>query len=64
MTLTEHIIDSDTVAVVAVNNACSCCNAALEIAPPWKVDKCVNGTFDKGNLSIAEKTGAILYLKK
>ena len=64
VTLTEHIIDSDTVAVVAVNNACSCCNAALEIAPPWKVDKCVNGTFDKGNLSIAEKTGAILYLKK
>ena len=64
LTLTEHPIDSSNVAVTAVNNECSPCDAALEIAAPWKVVKCINGTFSGGKLALPEKTGAILYLKK
>jgi hypothetical protein len=64
ITLTEHPIDSNTVAVVAVNNAQSPRETALEIADPWHVDKCINGNFADGKISIAEKTGVILYLKK
>lgn len=64
VTLTEHAIDSNTTAVVAVNNSTSPCNTALEIAAPWHVEQCINGSFADGKLALAEKTGAILYLKK
>ena len=64
ITLTEHLIDSSTAAVVAVNNSTVPRQAELEIAAPWHVDRCINGTFAEGKVSIAEKTGVILYLKK
>ena len=64
VTLTEHPIDSNTVAVVAVNNSCTPCCAELNIASPWRVERCINGTFDGTKLSVAEKTGAVIYLKR
>jgi len=64
ITLTEHPIDDTRMAVVAVNNSTELRTTALEIAAPWQVEKCINGTFADSTLTIAEKTGAILYLKK
>ena len=64
ITLTEHPINENRMAVVAVNNSTAARSAALEIAAPWQVEKCINGTFADGTLTIGEKTGAILYLTK
>ena len=64
LTLTEHPVDDATVAVVIVNNSRTPRQAALEIAAPWKVEKCINGTFADGKISIGEKTGSILFIKK
>ncbi len=64
LTLTEHHIDSSTLAVVAVNNSRTACHAELDIAPPWQVTECINGTFSAGKITIDGKTGAIIYLKQ
>ena len=64
LTLTEHPVDDSTVAVVIVNNSRSQRSAQLEIAAPWKVEKCVNGTFADGVITVGEKTGSILLMKK
>ena len=64
LTLTEHFSDSSSAAVVVVNNSCTPCNETLEIAAPWRLCQCINGSFSDGKISIAEKTGAILYLEK
>lgn len=64
ITLTEHPIDDTRMAVVAVNNSTELRTTSLEIGAPWQVEKCINGTFADSTLTIAEKTGAILYLKK
>lgn len=64
VTLTEHIMGDDSAAVVAVNNSTLPCCTALEIAAPWHATECVNGTFADGKITIAPKTGAIIYLKK
>ena len=64
VTLTEHFICEDSLAVVAVNNTQEPCETELEIASNWQITQCVNGTLAGNKLVLPGKTGAILYLEQ
>ena len=64
VTLTEHFISEDTLAVVAVNNNQESCETELEIAKSWQITQCVNENLAGNKLILPGKTGAIIYLKQ
>jgi len=65
VTMTEHPLTDGGLAVVAVNNATAAKTVPLDIASPWRIERCVGGEWDAATatLSLPAKSGALLYLK-
>ena len=62
--LTEHVIDGDSLYVVAINYSNKPTEARLTIAPEYTATSVWGELSADGTLSLRENDGAILLLKK